>query len=206
MIKLFGDSFSNYYLPKNKNLHWWSILCDKLDTPLINYAEGGYTNKDILSSLIMNISEFKQNEIIIVNTTAPNRMNLSPGNPEILFHDANHVWNPKSKIDRQLDKFELKIARDYMDNIFLPFETENPSFINEIHTLLNFLQTNVSKIIIWNWDIFLDLPQFNINNSDKHLNILGHQHVSNVLLNTISDTSNKITFLSDRDFDKKSII
>ena len=188
MLKIFGDSFSNYHLPENKNLHWYSLLSNKVNLPFNNFADGGCTNKEILFSLIYNIQDFKENDIIVCNLTHPKRMSLSPGSSEVIFEnevllDGKQCFDIKTKTKKFIDEPEWSTIKNYFNKFFIPNETKSPGYIDEIKHLLKHTASSVKTVIVWNWLKIYEKKEFNLSDNDKHFNIAGHQFVCDTFYN-----------------------
>ena len=190
MIRIFGDSFSCWDYPTDKSKHFYSLLSNKMKMSYTNYAKKGTSNQQILHSIINNINEIQDDDIIIVNLTEILRMQITPGGEEVIY--------AQSEQDERFSKEHWKIIEKFHKHIFMIREDDSCGYITEIENLLKHISKRC-KVIVWFWGN-CDLDKFKLSSEDNHLNEEGHMMLYNRFYNHLS-TSQRYYF--DK-FDKKT--
>ena len=157
MLLVFGDSFSAFrtYLNDDNeldgSLHWTSIVCEEMNTNgIINYARPGATNQYILNSLIEQLPNIKNDDIVIINTSGQGRMPIGPNYTKSFFNDSSNLLCLLTNTNRTMNDFEKSQINWYYNNIFLPDIVEYDLTINNIINIANYISSREIVVILWN--------------------------------------------------------
>ena len=157
MLKIFGDSFSAFrtYLTDDnvlsESLHWTTIVCDKINTNgVINYARPGATNQYILNTLIEQLPNIKNDDIVIINTSGQGRMPVGANYTKSFFNNNPNLFCLLTNTDVGISEFEHTQINWYYNNIFLPDIVEYDATINNIINIANYINSNGNIVILWN--------------------------------------------------------
>lgn len=135
------------YIPKN----FLDFLSEKLNTPQFNLGKGGSSNRTILSSIISNLDNFLDNDIIIVGWTSLNRFRIVD-----MAEDIFDVVGPQTIIQSLNNSPTLKHSL----NEYLLIR-EHPIFFNELIEYMKLLDKSLPncKILYWTWHN-MNTPQY----------------------------------------------
>lgn len=127
------------YIPKN----FLDFLSEKLNTPQFNLGKGGSSNRTILSSIISNLDNFLDNDIVIIGWTSLNRYRTIGYNEDFFDIVGPNVtsehWFDFPNMDSTLNEFLLI--------------REHPKFLEELMeymVLINKVLKNC-KVFHWTW-------------------------------------------------------
>jgi hypothetical protein len=96
----FGDSFTfGHYLPDPDTQAWPSLLANMLDLELINKADPGSSNIEILISILT--FDFKENDLVVVGWT---------------FIERDMIFRKKSLINRLFNRHENTRVQVWSEN------------------------------------------------------------------------------------------
>ena len=198
MIRVFGCSWTNYHLPKDKQTHWHRIIARKLKLKTVNYGKAGDSNWGILSSLIKHSYKFQPEDIIIVNITDTIRMEVSPGSNLIWFPNpkpgilVNPHGTPFINITEDHSKSYRDLISRYYETVFLPQQVEHRSFSPQIYEFLRGHVERVSKIVVWDFEpVYLSIKDFRISDTDGHWNERGHEFLATIIEDAIVNNKKK---------------
>ena len=162
---IFGDSFSTNFTHKNdvlENESWPSLLSDKLNLNLLNYAMIGACNGEIINRFFKEYQNIKNGDIVIF---------------EIGFY--NRILDPfqNTTVALGYDTRFSKIEMDFFEYKSLDLETEKNAYEHFFYSLRDKFSNNIIK---YNekfsfFEEFVNKnPKYWSANSDKHFNKLGH--------------------------------
>lgn len=96
----FGDSFTyGHYLPDHSTQSWPALLADKMNLEIVNMADPGASNIEILSALLT--FNFNANDLVIVGWT---------------FIERDMIFKKKSILGKLFNKFEHTRVQVWSDN------------------------------------------------------------------------------------------
>lgn len=206
---VFGDSFSDFYLPKRAVIEkqWgrdycnWKgytpkvyseIIAEKLDLKLINRACGGVDNNYIIEEFTKECRNIKADDVVIFGWTSTARVRLV---------NRNNVWGyfiPSTESNAViLSGFDF-ISENTLMEVML--NRSHPNYVVELASWIRLINFSIkdAKIIHWSWDPRLQSSKILIAEeyekikeetnglvNDLHWSESGHQQFAEVLIDEI---------------------
>ena len=205
----FGDSFTygdgcrssyDYYEDsKYDNGELWStIVSNHLNLVENNLGMSGNSNEFILQQIILNLSNFNREDILIISDTLPlrrvlynnylNEITTMTTDWELEVY-SNDIPNPFYRDDK-----EKRTLVDYIYTFLLPYESEwYDYYLNQYNSIIDYLNNNGITTYFWSHEIWNKEHKFerirkatNGTHDDGHFSWKGHIEFSKYLLDRIS--------------------
>lgn len=175
---IFGDSFSSGYMltnqvsplyPNRQDGEYWTkkvskeLRCDKL----INYAETGSSNEQILYKISKHFEEIKSKDVVIIGTTYPTRT--------LMF---GQKYAKESKV--------------YQSSVKLPDFNKWEKFYNSVFNMIqSFLEDKEVRTIIWSHDLHKKFENIgiatNFKLNDGHWSWSGNDDFANFFIKNLNN-------------------
>lgn len=197
-IFVFGDSFSTNYTLDNQvkvEESWPVLLSAALNRNLLNYANAGMCNGEIINRFIQHYHEIEADDVVIIQTGFFSRF-LNPFTNSTIF--ANDILNGSDH--KNLDS-NTKQDYDFYRQYMLTLDTYITHDMLKYKFILDYLSIRNIKFFLWSVDPHPFLDKYIINNfskrymlypkdweritndrkfwagNDKHFNALAHNFV-----------------------------
>jgi hypothetical protein len=195
-----GEPYYDDYESIRGNI-WSHILSKKLNLIDTNLGITGNSSEFILQQIILNLSEFTKNDIVIISDTLPLRNVMYNGNLNKITTMTTD-WELKTHDDKKYSHIPSPFYRDndekhtllnYIYSFLLPYKTQwSKYYRNQFDSLLKYLNNNGISTYFWSHTLWASGHRFErISNStngkilDDHFSWDGHKQFSNYLLERI---------------------
>ncbi len=162
----FGDSFTDSFLPApNSAIHWrqkyinWKgyvpkvfgeVIADRLGIELVNKGVGGCDNNDILEEFSKVCHLIKEDDIVIVGWTNPQRVRFATKTNSWGFFNAQILNDNGFFAHKPLESFNL-ISETTVQEVLI--NKESSLYVDEVYNWGNLINTATkgAKTIQWSW-------------------------------------------------------
>lgn len=180
-IWTFGDSFTNYTYGDDIT-QWSDIVAKELNIKIENFGKIGYSNQQIISSILENIWKIEEGDYVVIGLSAPTRTIMVKNGKIKSFLPYDYI-NSESDIE--------KSAYGYVSNILLPNrELINEFYWNQIKGVEKLLNRLDCKTFLWDsslWDLF-ETIRIETKGKDKnpHWSKKGNEDMSRLVIENLT--------------------
>jgi len=164
---VFGDSFSTNYTLDNQvkvEESWPVLLSDALNCKLLNYANAGMCNGEIINRFIQHYYEIEADDMVVIQTGFFSRF-LNPFTNSTIF--ANDILSGSEH--KNLDS-NTKQDYDFYRQYMLTLDTYITHDMLKYKFILDYLSIRNIKFFLWSVDPHPFLDKYIINNfSERYM-------------------------------------
>lgn len=196
---VFGDSFTNHTYEncptrfKHEIIQWPSIISDKYKMELQNFGQVGYSNPQIIHSILCNLSKIKKGDSVVIGFSDPLRI-LTIKDKKIKTFTNSFYF--KTKNDKNVDEKDYYSFK-YTKNILIPNEEVIYNFYKEqligIEKIVKSMGCYVYIFDHLIWKSFESVTkQTKGKVVDQHWSKYGHEKMANHVLNHLYKNTHKV--------------
>lgn len=194
-----GKNYLNNWVTPNKHKPWPDILSEKLNMNLRNCGVNGYSNYDIINTIIEETSNIKKGDIVVIAKSYSGRRRFPVDGEWRLFTSGAMLQTLEDKMNSHqidlvgMDKFKTIIDYEY-------YFAHDPLYKEQQDTIFNYLVetlwkiNNIGNAVITSIDemrpndgVETILRHTNGKIKDYHPSVNGHRTIANRIYSQITN-------------------